>query len=94
MHNQNIIPCQVSRTDKDKERTATVEAIKTKEAGQEVIGGRCSKKICYSWLTVTGEPIEGHIEMFCSETWILPLSVLFAMVVYAGLAIVFYKKDA
>ena len=69
--------------------------MKTKEAGhQKVIEERCSKKICYSWLTVTGEPIEGHIEMFCSETWILPLTVLFAMVVYAGLAIVFYNKDA
>ena len=30
---------------------------------------------------------------YFSETWILPFTVLFAMVAYAVLAIVFYNKD-
>ena len=95
------------KKEQTKERKETIEAIKVKEASLEVDGGRCWKKIGLRILSVTGELpddfenyklhiIQSNVifmkEKF-PETWILPISVLFAMVAYAFCAIIFYNND-
>ena len=56
----------------------------------------CSKKI----LQLTGKPLSRYMEgkfkkkyIIFSESWILPLMVLFAILAYTLLAIVFYNGD-
>ena len=56
----------------------------------------CSKKI----LQITGKLLSRYMEgkfktkyIIFSESWILPLMVLFAIMTYTLLAIVFYNSD-
>ena len=81
---------------KDKERIATVEKSKVKEERPVAAGGRCWKKIWLWAFKKTGELFicfpqkDNYVS---SETWVLPISTLLAMVVYAIVAIFFYNRD-
>ena len=91
----------------DKEITAIIEANKVKEENLEVAGAKCWRGKRQSALKFTGEiPMRvifatvkatKYVVLmlkwkYFSETWILPCTVLFAMVVYTVFAVAFYNN--
>ena len=102
------IPCQVARPDQEKERKTIVEANKAKEENLKVAGKRCWRKNFLQTLKITGEIFIGFLLkfrlatvstviiskkcFFSSETLVLPVAVLLAIVAYAVVAIIFYNN--